>query len=86
MDVILPGLCLVPIIDEQYPVLFTLDCNHSRVILISSPSAKPKYHCNMNIIDVYLYSQNINTNRLLIYNYYLYFFVFHYFIIHIYIK
>jgi hypothetical protein len=42
MNVILPGLRLVPIIDEQYHVLFTLDCKHSRVILISSPSAKTK--------------------------------------------
>jgi hypothetical protein len=43
-----------------------------------------RYQCNMNIIDVYSYSQNINTNRLLIHNYYIYFFVFHCFIIYIY--
>jgi hypothetical protein len=38
---------------NSIPVLFTLNRNCSSVIPTFLPSVKPRYKCNINIIDVY---------------------------------
>jgi hypothetical protein len=78
MDVILSGLRPVPI--NRWTI--TSYCSRWIVITLASFShlhllVSQRYHCDINIVDVYSCLWYENINNLLIHNHYLYSFVFH---------